>query len=174
MFFRDYFCLDRLLGFPFEVTAIYTEKGIVYVGVNEFKPPKFITSTPKLINLSHLILRQQLEEYFRGKRKIFDLQLDLRTTDYRRKVYNALLAIPYGEVRTYKQVACSLGVPNGQRAVGQALKANPLPIIIPCHRVVAESGLGGFSLGTELKEALLELEKNSLRPNNSNEVALAE
>jgi methylated-DNA-[protein]-cysteine S-methyltransferase len=81
-------------------------------------------------------------------------------TSFTRKVYNAVLSIPLGEVRTYKWVAKNIGRPKAYRAVGQVLKRNPWPLIIPCHRVVASRGqLGGYSLGLALKKKLLDLER---------------
>ena len=102
--------------------------------------------------------REQLEEYLDGERRTFDLPLAPRGTPYRRQVWAALKAIPYGEVRTYGQIADVAG--GVSRSVGQANGANPIPIIIPCHRVVASGGLGGFSAGdgVETKLRLLHLE----------------
>jgi len=101
----------------------------------------------------------QLQEYFRGERRGFDLQLDLQGTPFQQKVWKALMAIPYGETRSYRDIAREINCPKGFRAVGQANGSNPIPIIIPCHRVVASDGsLGGYSGGLEIKKALLALE----------------
>ncbi len=103
--------------------------------------------------------RTQLEEYFDGKRRDFDLPLAPHGSDFQRRVWDALLAIPYGEVRRYSQLAAALG--SAPRAIGTACGRNPLPIIIPCHRVVAiGGGLGGYSGmdGIETKRTLLTLE----------------
>lgn len=104
--------------------------------------------------------RQQLEEYFEGRRRRFALELDLATvTPFQRAVLAAADAIPIGEVRTYGQIASELGKPKAARAVGQALGSNPLPIILPCHRVIASDGsLGGYGGGLERKQQLLQLE----------------
>jgi len=106
--------------------------------------------------------RQQMEEYFAGQRKAFDLPLDWQSIQgFQREALLELLKIPYGEVRTYGEIARALGKPAAARAVGMALAKNPLPILIPCHRVVAASGhLTGFSAGDGLnsKAWLLQLE----------------
>lgn len=106
-------------------------------------------------------VEDQLKEYFHGKRKDFSLQLDLGYgTDFQRKVWKALTEIPYGEVRSYGQQAVKVGSPKAFRAVGSANGKNLIPIIIPCHRVIASGGkLGGFGGGLENKQILLDLEK---------------
>ena len=102
---------------------------------------------------------EELEEYFSGKRKFFDLPLNPRGTAFQRKVWTELGRIPYGQVATYGEIAMRAGSPKGFRAVGQANHRNPLPILIPCHRVVAAHGrLGGYGGGPELKIQLLQLE----------------
>lgn len=84
----------------------------------------------------------------------------VRVTEFERQVYLVVSAIPYGETRTYKWVAEQIGRPNAVRAVGRALNRNPLPILVPCHRVVKSNGeLGGYKFGLELKKRLLELER---------------
>ena len=104
----------------------------------------------------------QLEEYFSGKRRRFSLPLDLRGTPFQRRVWKALLQIPYGETRSYRQIALQVGNIKAARAVGMANHANPVGIIVPCHRVIASDGsLGGYAGGTRLKAGLLRLEANS-------------
>jgi O-6-methylguanine DNA methyltransferase len=101
----------------------------------------------------------QLEEYFAGQRKVFDLPLDLRGTGFQLSVWRALRQIPFGETRTYAEVARAIGAPRAVRAVGAANGSNPVPIIVPCHRVVASGGgLGGYGGGLDLKRKLLDLE----------------
>jgi methylated-DNA-[protein]-cysteine S-methyltransferase len=102
----------------------------------------------------------QLEEYFKGKRKNFDVPLSIEGTEFRKKVWKALKDIPYGETRNYLQIAESIGNPKAVRAVGQANKFNQLPIIIPCHRVIGKSGnLVGFAGNrTPTQKLLLEIE----------------
>ncbi|HEY7697428.1 MAG TPA: methylated-DNA--[protein]-cysteine S-methyltransferase [Vicinamibacteria bacterium] len=104
--------------------------------------------------------RRQLSEYFQGKRRRFELPVDLRfTTEFQRKVLTTASRIPFGECRRYADVARSAGRPNAQRAVGNALGKNPLPIVIPCHRVVASGGgLGGYTGGLDIKRALMGIE----------------
>ncbi len=102
---------------------------------------------------------KQLEEYFKRKRKNFDIPFDLEGTDFQLSVWNELLNIPYGRTTSYGAIASKLGNPKLLRAVGRAIGTNPIPIIIPCHRVINNNGqLGGFSAGIKLKEELLELE----------------
>lgn len=104
----------------------------------------------------------QIIEYLEGKRKSFSLSLDLQGTEFQKKVWNALLEIPYGETRTYKEVANSINAPKAYRAVGNALNKNPVLILVPCHRVIGSNGkLTGFRGGLDLKAKLLELEKNN-------------
>lgn len=99
---------------------------------------------------------RQLEEYFGGRRKAFELPLDLRGTPFQQKVWSSLARIPYGEVRSYKQVAEDIGSPKAVRAVGGANNRNPLAIIIPCHRVIGTDGtMTGYGGGLHVKHTLL-------------------
>jgi len=103
---------------------------------------------------------KQLEEYFAGKRKEFDLPLNPKGTDFQRSVWEALQKIPYGEKATYSQVAQSIGKPKACRAVGMSNNRNPIWIVIPCHRVIGANGsLVGYGGGLEMKQKLLEIEK---------------
>ena len=102
---------------------------------------------------------QQLREYFNGERQRFVVPLaDVAATPFQRYVRAALCQIPYGEVRTYGDIAAVVGRPRAVRAVGQANHVNPWPIIVPCHRVVAKNGLGGYGGGEKVKRFLLDLE----------------
>jgi len=104
---------------------------------------------------------RQIEEYFAKKRRVFDLPLDFSDTltEFQREVYDRLLEVEYGRVISYGQIAKDLGQPEMARAVGQAVGANPLPIVVPCHRVVGSDGtLTGFGGGLRAKAALLKLE----------------
>ena len=102
----------------------------------------------------------QLEAYFAGKLKIFFLNMRLAVTPFQKKVLTALQQIPYGETASYGEVAGRIGNPFASRAVGQANARNPIPIVIPCHRVVGSNGtLTGFGGGMEVKQALLDLEQ---------------
>jgi O-6-methylguanine DNA methyltransferase len=107
---------------------------------------------------------EQIAAYGRGELKRFDLPLDLRGTPFQRRVWSALREIPYGATRTYGEVAARIGSPGAARAVGGATGANPLPVIVPCHRLVAADGLGGFSGGLHHKRRLLALEGVLLEP----------
>lgn len=98
----------------------------------------------------------QLNEYFDGKRNSFDLKLNPEGTDFQKEVWKELLKIPYGETRTYQQIANAIGDPGASRAVGNANNKNPIPIIIPCHRVLSSDGkLTGYAGGIQRKEWLL-------------------
>lgn len=109
-------------------------------------------------------VRQQMEEYFAGKRRSFDLALDLRGTDFRKRCWNELLKIPYSETRSYAEIARAVGNPKGFRAVGQANHYNPIAIIVPCHRVLAGGHyLGGYGGGLPTKAFLLRLEGAAFR-----------
>lgn len=104
---------------------------------------------------------RQLSEYLIGERKEFDLPIRMRGTEFQKRVWRALLDIPYGETRSYKQIAEAIGNPKGVRAVGMANNRNQLLIVIPCHRVIGASGsLVGYGEGLEMKEFLLRLEKS--------------
>ena len=128
---------------------------------------------PRRVRLSELVedqrhpvlekTEQQLKEYFAGERNSFSIPLDMRGTVFQNDVWNALLAIPFGETRTYGQLAKQLGKPQASRAVGAANGRNPVSIIVPCHRVIGSSGkLTGFAGGLDRKAYLLtHEEKNS-------------
>lgn len=105
---------------------------------------------------------KQLREYLAGTRKIFTLKLDPVGSEFQKKVWNAMREIPYGETRSYGQIARQIGSPKASRAVGQAANRNPLPIVIPCHRLIGSNGsLTGYAGGLETKQMLLELEKKA-------------
>ena len=101
----------------------------------------------------------QLEEYFSVARKTFDLPLNPKGTPFQQKVWSCLYKIPYGEMRTYKDIAEQIGDKNACRAVGNANNKNPIPIFIPCHRVISsDSSIGGYSGGLDIKTKLLKIE----------------
>ncbi len=109
-------------------------------------------------------VRTQLEEYFAGQRKEFTLALDLRGTEFRKRCWEELLRIPYGETRTYAEVARAVGSPAAFRAAGQANHYNPVAIVVPCHRVLASGRrLGGYGGGLAVKALLLRLEGADFR-----------
>ena len=100
-------------------------------------------------------LKTQMDEYFAGMRREFDLPFVLHGTDFQLAVWNAMRKIPYGEVRTYGEVAWMAGYPRAARAVGTACRKNPLLLIVPCHRVVASDGIGGYGGRPDIKRAIL-------------------
>jgi methylated-DNA-[protein]-cysteine S-methyltransferase len=109
-------------------------------------------------------VRAQLQEYFSSQRRNFDLTLDLRGTDFQQRCWNELLRIPYGETRSYAEIARAVGSPRSFRAVGQANHYNPIAIIVPCHRVLASGCyLGGYGGGLPVKAWLLRLEGAAFR-----------
>ena len=114
-------------------------------------------------------LRQQLEEFFAGERHQFDLPLAPRGTEFQRAAWRQLREIPYGETRSYGEMAAAMGRPKASRAVGRANATNPIPILVPCHRVIgADGSLTGFGGGLDAKVALLELEaRHSTQPTGS-------
>ncbi|MDF2419220.1 methylated-DNA--[protein]-cysteine S-methyltransferase [Acinetobacter beijerinckii] len=108
-------------------------------------------------------VKQQLEQYFAGQRQQFDLPLDFQGTDFQQQVWQALLTIPYGETRSYKEIALQIGNAKAVRAVGAANGKNPISIIAPCHRVIGASGaLVGFAGGLDKKQILLSLEQSQI------------
>ncbi len=104
----------------------------------------------------------QVLEYLAGKRKAFDVPLRADGTPFQKEVWDAISAIPYGQTRTYAQIAQAIGRPKALQAVGQACGHNPLPLFVPCHRVVGTAGkLGGYAFGPAIKRFLLDLESKS-------------
>ena len=117
-------------------------------------PPMDQCETPALKGAA-----RQINEYLAGKRTDFDLDLRYDGSDFRSRVMEELNRIPYGEVRTYKEIAEAIGYPNSMRAVGSACRDNPLPILVPCHRVIPSTGgYGNYSGGVSIKKKLLNLE----------------
>jgi len=132
-----------------------TAAGVTRVHLpNQFVAPLDAKPAPVLRRAA-----QQLAQYLEGRRRDFDVTLaPLAGTDFQRDVWKALEEIPFGEVRTYGDVAIAVGRPLAMRAVGNANHANPVPVFIPCHRVVASTGLGGYGGGEAVKRHLLALE----------------
>ncbi len=152
MIFTKKFCSP--LG---EMTLSEENGALILCYLGEGAPGKLIgdrRDTPLLLQAE-----RELKEYFAGARREFSLPLDLRGTDFQRQVWQALREIPYGETRTYGDIAARTGNPHACRAVGMANHKNPLLIVIPCHRVIGASGaLTGFGAGMDVKEKLLRLE----------------
>ena len=131
----------------------YTDKAIKYVLFTDEKVGGKISELSARADT-------QLREYFAGKRRTFDLPLEAEGSEFQKRVWAALLEIPYGETRSYKDIAERAGSPKGFRAVGGANHNNPISIIIPCHRVIcSDGGLGGYGGGLDKKTLLLELER---------------
>lgn len=129
----------------------FDEQGIVGMS--------FVDNIDASIDLNSDI-QKQLTEYEKGSRKVFDLPLHLKGTEFQLKVWNALLEIPYGETRSYQQIAQRIGQPKALRSVGGACNRNPIGIIVPCHRVIGKNGkLTGYAGGLFYKELLLNHEK---------------
>ena len=103
---------------------------------------------------------EQLNEYFFEGRRVFEIEYELSSSRFRSRVHEEMLNIPYGESITYSDLACKVKKPKAYRAVGTACGKNPLPLIIPCHRVKSKTGLGGFTGGLNIKRFLLQLESN--------------
>lgn len=144
----------RIVADENAITEIHLEKD----GVNELKRK---LSTDEVEEKTPLITETvtQLEEYFAGTRKRFNLPLAPEGTDFQKRDWAALQDIPYGETRTYKDIAEAIGCPKGFRAVGLANNRNPIIIVIPCHRVIGADGkLVGYGGGLDAKEHLLKLE----------------
>ena len=105
-------------------------------------------------------IKSQLDEYFSRKRKIFDIKINPAGTDFQKLVWSKLQKIPYGETKSYSEIAAAAGNKNAQRAAGNAYNKNPKMIIIPCHRVISKNNnLGGYAYGNKIKQKLLNIEK---------------
>ncbi|MFO7880971.1 MAG: methylated-DNA--[protein]-cysteine S-methyltransferase [Kosmotogaceae bacterium] len=145
----------------------------MFVGVVNAKPGSilFHLSNNKLIKvelmLSHIEEKNvepftsQFKEYLAGNRRKFDLEYNLKVSKFAHRVLSITKKIPYGKTMTYGQIAKILGKPGAARAVGQALKINPIPVVIPCHRVISKKGFGGFNAGIDWKSFLYNLECSS-------------
>lgn len=144
-----------------------TERGLAYVhlpraggrGMDGWRRRHAPEAEPVTAWEPNRVAIQQITEFLEGKRSSFDLPLDLRGTPFQLLVYQALLEIPYGETRTYSEIARCIGQPKAVRAVGTANGANPISLVVPCHRVVATGGkLGGYAGGLPMKKQLLAME----------------
>ena len=151
------FYFDTVIG---RMTIEESDQCITYVHFGEVKRPDSTVIETDLLKRAG----QQLKEYFEGKRLSFDLPLKMEGTEFQKKVWNALLQIPFGETRSYKEIATAVGNPLGSRAIGNANNKNKIAIIIPCHRVIGANGkLVGYEGGLDIKEKLLTMEKTILR-----------
>ena len=135
------------------------EEDNIVIEIRFVKDEKNISPNTEILKLA----KKELKEYFTGKRKVFTFPIKLEGREFSLKVYKALMEIPYGETRSYKDIAIKIGNENSQRAVGGANNKNKLPIVIPCHRVIGRNGkLVGYAEGLEIKQKLLELERKYL------------
>ncbi len=141
-----------------ELLLVASDDGLVRV---EF-PPSDAPADATRDDARLVPVMRQLDEYFAGKRVQFDLKIALHGTEFQLAVWHALQKIPYGETRSYSEIARTIGRPAAVRAVGAANGANPIPIIVPCHRVIGSNGsLTGFGGGLGVKRRLLDLERGT-------------
>ena len=141
-------------------------KGLVRLEF-EARVQKLNPSTTQLLESKSVLAPylHELNDYFSGERREFSLPLDLRGTRFQLACWHALLEIPYGETRSYRDIAQAVGHPHAYRAVGMSNNRNPVAIVVPCHRVIASSGsLCGYGGGLDIKRKLLDLEQASLHP----------
>lgn len=135
------------------LTLIASDKGITQIDFGATLP-----NSPKTNSILDNAVKQ-CNEYFRGERKEFTVPLDMKGSDFQQKYWDLLNQIPYGTTLTYKALATLAGNDKASRAAGAACRTNPVPVIVPCHRVVSSSGLRGYAGGLDKKETLLALEQ---------------
>lgn len=148
----SHYTYDTVLG-----SVTFVEEGGTLLAISMQRPSEGIEKETSLTREAFT----QLSEYLKGERKTFDLPFQMRGTEFQKRVWQALLDIPYGETRSYKQIAEAIGNQKAVRAVGMANNRNQLLIIVPCHRVIGANGnLVGYGEGLEMKEFLLRLERS--------------
>jgi epoxyqueuosine reductase len=143
------------------LTVIVSEEGLAAIEFDGWAVPDATKSKRRYVEdeSGTKPFMEELEAYFRGELREFTLPLDLRGTEFQKQCWQALLGIPYGETRSYADIARAVGRPTAFRAVGMANHSNPIPIVVPCHRVLAANGsLCGYGGGLDIKRKLLELE----------------
>ncbi len=151
---KDYAIYESKFG---EILIEYSNDSVYYLKFRRDGLEGDGIKTP----FTDLVFRE-LEEYFDGKRKVFTFKYTLEGTDFQKKVWEALCTIPYGETRSYKEIASQVGNSKASRAVGMANNKNPISVAVPCHRVIGANGkLVGYAGGLDLKEQLLDLEKKN-------------
>lgn len=149
----NYFCYDTEIG---NIKISEKNGKIIGLGFSDYKKEKEIEKETDNIRKTYI----QLKEYLSGKRKNFDIEIEMIGTDFQKKVWKELLNIPYGQTRSYKDIAIAIGNEKSCRAVGNANNKNPIAIIVPCHRVVGSNGsMTGYAGGIDIKEKLLKIEK---------------
>ena len=147
-----------------KLKLVASEKGLVAILWENDRPRRVVLGDLREDDRQPILVEteRQLKQYFEGKRQGFSIPLDMRGTPFQKNVWEALLAIPFGETRSYGQLAKQLGRPSAMRAVGAANGRNPISIVVPCHRVIGSSGeLTGFAGGLETKAQLLKIESES-------------
>lgn len=150
----NYFCYDTEIG---TIKISETEGKIIGLVFSDSKKENEIERETDSIIKTYM----QLKEYLSGKRKSFDIEIEMMGTEFQKKVWKELLNIPYGETRSYKDIATVIGNEKACRAVGNANNKNPIAIIVPCHRVVGSNGsMTGYAGGIDIKEKLLKIENN--------------
>lgn len=139
---------------------------ITIVATNDYIANLYINNNVNVIQKETRLIKQafnEIKEYLNKERKYFSIPIQVKGTDFQKKVWQELLKISYGETRSYKDIAININNSKAYRAVGTAIKNNPIPIIIPCHRVInSNRNLGGYAYGLEIKKILLKIEKNDL------------
>lgn len=154
---KNGFCYKTVMG---EITIIDNGEAIIELDFGNNLNKEIEIKETQLIKEA----KEQLEEYFNGERKEFHLPLEPKGTEFQKQVWRALRKISYGTTKTYKEIAVEVGNEKACRAVGMANNKNPIPIIIPCHRVIGSNNkLVGYAGGLELKEKLLSLEKTTVK-----------
>lgn len=167
MFYSD---METPIG---HLTLVCTKKGLCRIdfdygdsalqNIRRWSSRFFLKNEMQRDDIALQGIKDQLNEYFQGERLQFDCELDFLGTSFQKLVWNELITIPYGEVRSYKQVAQAIGSPKAVRAIGGANNKNNIPIVVPCHRVVGSNGaLVGYGGGLHIKEKLLSIEGNPL------------
>ena len=158
-----YYCYNTSLG---KALIANTSNGICFVALaeeeNEMLQELKLRFQDKELFHEENPLHLQVIDIINGKKPENAVRLDIRGTDFQKKVWNALLEIPYGETSTYSEIAQHIGMPKASRAVGNAVGRNSIAVLIPCHRVIRASGeLGGFRWGIEIKKRILEQERSA-------------
>lgn len=153
----NYFCYDTEIG---RIKISEKDEKIIGFVFSDYKKEDEIEKETDAIRKTYL----QLKEYLSGKRKNFDIEIEMIGTEFQKKVWKELLNIPYGETRSYKDIAIAIGNGKACRAVGNANNKNPIAIIVPCHRVIGSNGsMTGYAGGLDIKEKLLKIEKYNIK-----------